>query len=565
MSKESQEKQISPEIVASFRAVKGYLMAVTLFSLAVNLLYLVFPLYLIQVFERVMSSRSELTLILLSVIALFALVVQGGLETIRARILTRVGIRIENLLSSRVIRALVDRAKYIARDQHSQALRDFDNVRQFISGSGIHALFDLPWSPIYIAVIFMLSPIVGWLALIGAIIVFLITVVTELLTSKYIKDANSASVANYAFAESSLRNTDVIQSMGMLPGLMKKWQQTRSVVLDNQAEASDRAAIMYGATRFMRFALQLSVLGVGAYLAINDRLNPGAMFACLILMGRALAPVEQLVGSWKGMVGAWSSFRRVNELLINVPPEEAPMTLPAPIGLVEVEQLVYIHPGSKKPVIKGLTFRIEPGEMVALIGPSAAGKSTLARLLVGSLRPTAGNARLDGADVFAWGSTDLGRYIGYLPQNIELFAGTIRENIARFSDVEPEAVVHAARDADLHELILRLPDGYQTEVGEQGASLSAGQRQRVGLARALLNNPRLIVLDEPNSNLDSEGEKALMRALATMKAAGATVIVITHRPSLLAHVDKVMVLQNGVIQKFGPSNEVLNQVVARKK
>ncbi|TAD89660.1 MAG: type I secretion system permease/ATPase [Alphaproteobacteria bacterium] len=552
----------SPEMKRALKLCMPYIGAAALFSGAINLLFLAPSLYMLQVYDRVLSSGSGWTLVMLTVAVALALLVMAVLDPLRARVLIRVGIKLDNLMAKRVLSALVERGVTAGSDRYREALRDFDNFRQVMTGTGIHAIFDLPWVPIYMAVMFLLHPWFGVLAVGAALVLGLLAIANELATKKALQVANSYAVRTYGFTDATLRNAEVVQAMGMLPGVTKRWARDREAMMGYQAAASDRAADLGGAIKFARMFVQSAALGMGAWLTVQQSVTAGVMFAATILLGRALAPVEQAVGAWKGLILARQSLTRVTDLLTAVPPREVAMQLPAPQGRVGLERVVYAPPGTEKAIIKGVSFDLAAGESLGVIGPSAAGKSTLARLIVGVWRPNSGAVRLDGADVFTWDRADFGRYVGYLPQDIELFAGTIRENIARFSDADPDQIVEAAKRAGVHDMILRLPQAYDTEIGQGGEVLSGGQRQRIALARALFGNPRLLVLDEPNANLDSEGEMALNQTLMDLKQAGTTIVIIAHRPSVLNVVDRVLVMRDGLVEMFGPRAEVIAKLTS---
>jgi ATP-binding cassette, subfamily C, type I secretion system permease/ATPase len=538
---------------------QGYFVTAAIFSLAINLLYLAGPLYMLQVYDRVISSASEITLLMLTIALLMAFMALAGLDAVRARVLTRASIRLDQTIAARVMTAIIRRSAG-AGGARSQLLRDFDTFRQFVTGTGIHAIFDLPWAPIYIAVIFVLHPFLGAFALGCSILLILMALLNEWLVKPPLTEAGEVASRSYSFTEMSLRNTEVVRAMGMTEGLLRRWARDRNRMLERQVSASDRAATMQSIIRFLRLAMQSMILGLGAYLVIERLATVGAMFAASILLGRALQPVEQIVGSWRNLVSARGAFLRIRELLKADPQREAGLTLPRPKGRLSVEGVTYAPPLSSKPILRGVTFAIEPGEVLGVIGPSGAGKSTLSRHLVGVLAPSAGAVRLDGADVSNWVKTSLGQHVGYLPQDIELFADTVAANISRFQEGEDRDVILAARMADVHEMILRLPDGYDTQVGEGGAILSGGYRQRIGLARAIFANPSLLVLDEPSSNLDSEGDAALADCILQLKKRGTTVVIVSHRPSTIGVVDKILVLRDGVAEMFGPRAEIMSRL-----
>jgi len=530
-----------------------------MFSLAINLLYLAGPLYMLQVYDRVISSASEVTLVMLTIALLLAFMALAGLDAVRARVLTRASIRLDHKIAARVMTAIIDRSASFG-GARSQLLRDFDTFRQFITGMGIHAIFDLPWAPIYIAVIFALHPALGAFALGCSILLILMALLNEWIVKPPLTESGEAASRNYSFTEMSLRNTEVVRAMGMTEGLLKRWGRDRNRMLERQVTASDRAATMQSLIRFLRLSMQSVILGLGAYLVIERLATVGAMFAASILLGRALQPVEQVVGSWRNLVSARGAFLRVRELLSANPLREAGLSLPRPTGRLLVEALTFVPPLSNKPILRGVAFGIEPGEVLGVIGPSGAGKSTLARHIVGVLAPSAGAVRLDGSDVSVWARTTLGQHLGYLPQDIELFSDSIAANISRFQEGEDKEAILAAQMAGVHDMIVRLPNGYDTQVGEGGAILSGGYRQRIGLARAVYGNPSLVVLDEPSSNLDADGDAALTDCIMQLKQRGTTVVIISHRPSTIGVVDKILVLRDGVAEMFGPRAEVMSRL-----
>jgi PrtD family type I secretion system ABC transporter len=452
--------------------------------------------------------------------------------------------------------AIIDRSGSFG-SARSQLLRDFDTFRQFVTGAGIHAIFDLPWAPIYIAVIFMLHPALGAFALGCSMVLILMALLNEWMVKQPLSESGAAASRNYGFTEMSLRNTEVVRAMGMTDGLLRRWSLDRDRMLERQVLASDRAAGMQSMIRFLRLSMQSVILGLGAYLVIERVATGGAMFAASLLLGRALQPVEQIVGSWRNLVSARGAFLRVRELLAASPVRASGLSLPRPLGELAVEGLSFVPPVSSKPILRGVGFGVEPGEVLGVIGPSGAGKSTLARHLVGVLTPSAGAVRLDGADVCVWARSTLGRHVGYLPQDIELFSDTIVANISRFQVGEDNAVIAAARMAGVHEMIVRLPNCYDTEVGEGGAILSGGYRQRIALARAVYGNPSLVVLDEPSSNLDADGDAALTDCIIQLKEQGTTVVIVSHRPSTIGVVDKILVLKDGAAEMFGPRAEIM--------
>jgi ATP-binding cassette subfamily C protein/ATP-binding cassette subfamily C exporter for protease/lipase/ATP-binding cassette subfamily C protein EexD len=547
------------ELRRLLQTCQGYFVTAGIFSLAINLLYLAGPLYMLQVYDRVISSASEITLLMLTIALLLAFMALAGLDAVRARVLTRASIRLDRKIAARVMTAIIDRSAG-AGSARSQALRDFDTFRQFVTGTGIHAIFDLPWAPIYIAVIFVLHPLLGAFALGSSVILVLMALLSEWLVKLPLTESNEAAARSYSFTEMSLRNTEVVRAMGMTSGLLRRWRRDRDRMLERQVAPSDRAATIQSLIRFLRLAMQSLILGLGAYLVIERDTTVGSMFAASILLGRALQPVEQIVGSWRGLVSARTAFLRIRELLASNPPREAGLKLPRPKGRLSVEALTFVPPGTSKPILRGVTFAMEAGEVLGVIGPSGAGKSTLARHLVGVLTPSAGAVRLDGADVSTWVKKAAGDHVGYLPQDIELFADTVAANVSRFDEKTDNEVILAAQLAGVHEMIVRLQSGYDTQVGEGGAILSGGFRQRIGLARAVYGNPSFVVLDEPSSNLDAEGDVALADCIVQLKKRGTTVVIISHRPATISVVDKILVLREGAAEMFGPRLEIMSRL-----
>lgn len=539
--------------------MRAYFGFAILFSLAINLLYLASPLYMLQVYDRVISSASIVTLVMLTLALLLAFGALASLDVVRARVLTRASIRLDRVMASRVMTAIIDR-RPTEGGSKSQLLRDFDNFRQFVTGSGIHAVFDLPWAPIYIAVIFVLHPLLGAFSFGASVILIVLALINERLIKPPLTASGEAASRHYGFTEMALRNTEVVRAMGMTTGLLRRWARDRNRMLERQVVASDRAAFLSSTIKFMRLSMQSLILGLGAYLVIERSVTVGAMFAASILLGRALQPVEQIVGSWRSLVSAWAAIIRIRDLLVANPIQNPRLALPRPRGRITVEGLTSAVPGISKPILRAIAFQIEPGEVLGVIGPSGSGKSTLARHIVGVLVPHAGAVRLDGGDVTQWPRETFGEYIGYLPQDVELFADTVAMNISRFRPSDDKSVIAAAQLAGLHELILRLPNGYETQVGDGGAILSGGFRQRIGLARAAYGNPSAVVLDEPNSNLDAAGDAALTECILELKKRGTTIIIISHRPSALNAVDKLMVLNDGAVELLGPRAEVINRL-----
>lgn len=550
----------------ALKACKGSFISVGFFSCFINFLMLVPTFYMLQVYGRVVTSGSIMTLIMLTLIMAFLLFSMGALEWTRSRIMVRVSTKLDVLLSPQVYRASFRRALETGgADSSAQPMSDLTALRQFMTGNGLFAFFDAPWLPIYIAVLFFFHPWFGWMAIASAFVLLFLAFLNDRMTAKMLAEANRENIAASLHTTKNLRNAEVIESMGMLKTLMERWSKRQAKVLTLQSNASDGGGLVSSLSKTFRTLIQSLVLGLGAYLSIKQEINPGVMIAGSVLLGRALAPIDLVIGSWKGFVSARSQYARLNEILSKQQDEIDPMPLPPPEGHLAVEQLVTAAPGSRTPILKNISFSVPAGLTVGVIGPSASGKSTLARSILGVWVPLNGVVRLDGADINNWDKHKLGPYVGYLPQDIELFEGTVSENIARFGEVNPEKVVQAAKIAGVHEMILQLPSGYDTVIGASGGTLSGGQRQRIGLARAIYGDPRLIVLDEPNSNLDDVGEKALAQAIQQIKNTGATVFIITHRPGILAQVDHLMVLSNGSLVTFGPREKVMAEMSAQKQ
>ncbi|HEX7641679.1 MAG TPA: type I secretion system permease/ATPase [Burkholderiaceae bacterium] len=546
------------EIWQAVQDFKSELFTVMFFSAIINLLMLVPSLYMLQVYDRVLGSRNDITLLMLTLMMLGAYAFMAALEYARSFIMIRLSARLDMKLNKRVYTAAFERAlKSGTGAAAGQALTDMTSLRQFATGSTLFAFFDLPWFPIYLAVIFAFEASLGWFSLIGTIVLIIIAVANEYVTRKPLADANTMAIASTTTATNNMRNAEVIESMGMLPNLMARWFSRHSVFLKLQADASEKAGTLQAITKFVQVSQQSLVLGFGALLAVDGKISAGMMIAASILVGRALAPVQSLIGVWKSWSGARSAYTRLVTLLEENPPRRVPMSLPEPEGNLTLEAVSAAPPGSKLPVLKNLSIAIKAGDVVGVIGPSGAGKSTLARLLVGVWPAQMGKVRLDSADIYQWNKDELGPHVGYLPQDIELFAGTISENIARFGALDPDMVLAASKAAGVHDLILHFPQGYDTILADGGGGLSGGQKQRIGLARALYGDPSLIVLDEPNSNLDDVGEAALLAVLQDLRQRGKTVILITHRTSVIGVTTKLLLLRDGTAQMFGPTGDVL--------
>lgn len=549
----------------ALKACKGSFLSVGFFSLFVNALMLAPTFYMIQISGRVVPSSSTSTLIMLTLILTIMMLTLGSLEWVRSRIMVRISNRLDALLSRDIYRASFKKALSTGgMDASAQSLNDLTSLRQFLTGNGLFAFFDAPWLPIYTAVMFLFHPWFGWMTVGSAVVLVVLAFLNHRYTGKALTEANQQSVRATLQTTKNLRNAEVIESMGMLDSLMTRWAVYQRRVLVLQSQASDKGGIITSISKTFRTWAQSIMLALGAYLVITHEINPGLLMAGSLLLGRALSPIDQMIGSWKGFVAARVQYGRLNDTLEKLNAEPQRMALPDPEGHIQVENLVIAPPGAKAAVIRNMSFVTPAGSIVGIVGPSAAGKSTLARALLGIWPPQHGTVRLDGADIAAWDKQKLGPHLGYLPQDIELFEGTISDNVARFGKVDPEKVVLAARVAGVHEMILQLPDGYDTVIGSEGINLSGGQRQRIGLARAIYGSPRLIVLDEPNSNLDDVGEKALAVALQKIKETGATVFIISHRPSILSRLDRIMVMNAGTITMYGARDHVIAELAQQQ-
>lgn len=528
----------------------------------VNVLALTGSFFMLQVYDRVIPGRSVPTLVGLAVFAGTLFVFQGALELIRSRLLVRIGMALDARLSRQVYAALMRlplRTK-LAGDG-LQSLRDLDQVRSFMSSAGPTALFDLPWMPLYLAICFLFHFWIGMTALAGVVILFSLTLLAEIRTREPARKANSQAAARNTLAEATRRNVEVLQAMGFGSRIAERWSGINADYLDTNATASDLAGTLGTISKILRMMLQSGILAIGAYLVIHQEATGGIMIASSIMMSRALAPIELAIAHWRGFVTARQAWARLTQLLVLLPETAISVSLPAPVSALSVESISVTPPGERRMVVQDATFALEKGVGLGIVGPSASGKSSLVRAIAGIWLPVRGTVRLDGATLDQWSPEDLGNHVGYLPQDVQLFDGTIAENIARFEPQAPsDKILAAARAAGVHDLVIHLPEGYETRIGEAGSALSAGQRQRVALARALYGDPFLVILDEPNSNLDAEGEAALTEAIQSVRARGGVAIVVAHRPSALASLDQVLVMANGRIQAFGPKNEILNKI-----
>ena len=538
--------------------------AVLVFSAAMSILALTTSFYMLEVYDRVLNSRSAETLLLLTIIATGAIAVFSALDSLRLRLLVRAGMRVASGLAPQVLRAMVTvSSRNTASAAARQGLRDVETLRNFIGSPGLAALFDAPFLIVFLVVLLYLHWAYFVLVLVGGALLAGITTIDQMLTGRTLGKSINLSIRAHNFAEDGIRNADVLEGIGMSSTFVGRWREIWVDSLRAALASADKDTLLTGISKGIRLLIQIALLGVGALLVLDFHASGGIMIAASILGGRALAPIESTVSMWKNIVAARLARNRITELLTRAPKRDEGMPLPAPQGRIQVERAGFGVPGASRPILANIAFDLLPGESLGIIGPSASGKSTLVRLLVGAWPCLSGAVRLDGADIFAWPRAELTRYIGYLPQDVELFGGTVRENIARLSQGDPESVVAAARLAGAHEMILALPSGYDTDIGESGHKLSGGQRQRIGIARALYGDPRFVVLDEPNSNLDTGGEEALVATLVELKRRGITVIVVAHRPSILGIVDKMLALRDGVVESYGPRAEVMQRYLAR--
>ena len=553
------------ELTATLWTFRNEFLMVGLFSMLANVLMLTPTLYMLQVYDRVIASQSELTLLAMSLLALALFGVMAFAEWLRSRVLVRAGVRLDERLGTQVFNASFESHLSQTGSSPARSFGDLLQVRQFLTGNGIFAFFDAPWAPIYMAVLFMLHPWLGVLGLFFAAIQVLLAWIGHRHTLAPSEAAVAANSEAGSFLQSKLRNSEVIESMGMLDNLRQRWAKRHADALVQGTAAQALTQRVVAWSKFIRYSQQSLALGAGALLVIDGQLSPGGMIAANVLMNRALGPIDQIVSGWRGFIGAAAAFGRLEKLLLGFPPRDAALSRVAPQGQLEVRDVVASASGRSTPILKNVSLTLASGTVLVVLGPSGSGKSTLARVIMGIWPDVSGNVLLDGLPLSSWDRGELGPHLGYLPQDIELFEGTLAENIARFGKVDSAQVIEAARCAGLHDMILRFPKGYDTPIGEAGALLSGGQRQRIGLARAIYGNPALIVLDEPNANLDEAGEAALVKTVQTMKAKGKTVVLITHRPGVLAVADRVLLLIDGRVQAEGPRDAVLAALQAAAK
>jgi ATP-binding cassette subfamily B protein len=536
---------------------------VGLFSLCMNITLFALPIYSLQVLDRVMSSHSLSTLFWLTLVTVGLLIFYGLFNAIKTAVLNKIGEWMELHVAPELLSGSVLRSSLGLGSSGSQNYRDLTMVKSFVTGGGISTLFDAPWAVLFLLAVYMINPVLGFVTLMGCFVLFGLAILTEVATKKPVELASKAGMRVNTIAETATRNAEMIEAMGMIGNIAKDWKDHNQRNLDLQAVGASRSNMLYSTSRILRMVIQVAITGVGAWLALENQMTMGGMIASSILASRALSPFESAIGVWKSWLMAREAYHRLDKSFANLGTLRGTIDLPAPTGHIMVEQLVYRPITSQTNIIKGVAFEIKPGEAVGIIGPSAAGKSTLAKLLIGVLPPSNGTVRLDGADIFKWNRQHLGKYVGYMPQDVELFSGTIKDNIARMDKSAPiEKVIEAAQKAYVHDMILQLPHGYETEYTFGNINLSPGQRQRIGLAMALYGNPKYIVLDEPNSNLDGDGERALLQAMNYIRSQGTTLVVVAHRPSIVSAVDKILSMRAGVVEAYGPRDQVLQRYVA---
>ena len=543
------------------RACTGAFGAIIVFSLCINLLMLTSSIYMMQVFNRVLVSRSGETLVMLTVIAVLALSTMAGLDIVRTRIMQKVGGWLDDQISPVVLDMSITVALGREGRKSPEKLRDLSEIKAFLSGPSAIPILDAPWMPVFVGFMFLLHPMLGWISVSGAVVLLALAILNDWITRHSSAAASAASAKSLGFADAAIQRADIVEAMGMRESVLARWNRLNQTALAAQNMSGGRAGFLTGVTKFARQLLQIGILGIGAWLVIGGSLSPGGMIAASILMGRALAPVDQAVTTWRSTRSAIDAWKRVRSLLEREVPDTTTTELPPPDGKITVEGVSFVHMGMDRPALRNVTFEIAAGETLAIIGPSAAGKSTLARLLVGIDAPHTGHVRLDGMEISRWNGAERGKYIGYLPQEIGLIGETVTDAIARLQDNDDALVIGAAKLAGVHETIMKLPKGHDMPIGASGSALSGGERQRIALARAVYGGPRFVLLDEPNSNLDAQGEKALQRAIDILKTCGTTVIVVAHRPSILRHIDKILVMQDGMVRMIGPRDEVLARVM----
>lgn len=551
-------KKPQGELLSVLKDFKSAFYTAGLVSAIINIILITPSIYMLQVYDRILSSRSISTLILISIIVVAFYIFMGFLEWLRSQLLIRISNNMDERLNERIFSIAFQNALYTNTGNASLVFSDFTNIRQFLTGNGIFAFFDIPWTPIYIFVIFLINPIIGFVAIAATLIMFFMALLTEIVSKKGLNESNRHFQASQTFANVNFRNAEAIYAMGMVENIKKHWYTRYINFLKQQSQTSSKAGAVSALTKTLRITFQ-SIIGYGlsAYFAVKGELTAGMIVATAILLGRAFSPVDMAIGVWRQFVSVRESYARLEALLAQFPQRPKSIALPPPVGNISVQNLIAVPPNSNTMILKGVSFEVKSGELIGIIGPVASGKTTLGKMLVGVWPPYSGSVRLDGAEIHTWDREDIGSYIGYLPQDIELLDGTVAENIARFGEIDSEKVIEAARTAGIHEMILQFPEGYDTKIGEGGIIISGGQKQRIALARAIYGNPTLIVLDEPNSNLDDMGERALLYAIMKLKENKKTVFMITHRTTMLSLTDKILFLLNGTVYAYGPSAEVL--------
>jgi PrtD family type I secretion system ABC transporter len=544
------------ELERAIKACRSAFVTCAVFSLVINLLMLASPIYMLQVYDRVLTTGRLETLIMLTLMATAALAVMCALDALRTSVTIRVGCWLNEQLGPAYLACAV-RARLKGESSGAESLRDISQIQNFVATQGLTAFFDAPWVPIFVALIWILHPALGGVAVFSAIVLFGLSIANEFATRNASATANRKQIEATQLADATIRNAEIVQAMHMLPAMTARWASVNATVLDGLRRSGDVGGFVLSITKFVRFFVQVAILGVGAWLVVNSQLTAGAMIAASILLGRALAPVELVISMWRNFMAARFSYDRLHKAISDNPPPTQRTQLPEPHGRVVIDEVSYLTPNTAQLIVSKVSCNVEPGEALAVIGPSGAGKSTLCRLMVGLAIPNAGEVRLDGSPIHHWDGEQVGPHVGFLPQDVELFAGTVRDNIARMQVVGDDAVLKASRLAHAHEMIQHFPQGYDTWIGDGGVRLSGGQRQRIGLARAVFGDPRFIVLDEPNANLDQAGEAALSEAIDELKHAGVALVIVGHRPSTLSVADKILFLKDGRAVMFGERDQVL--------